>query len=89
MTFKPPSHSFSKAADSVIQTVCPRNILPIGKLTVKYLIQIFFEISHKYLAAFPRKDTIDGLLFLLQVVQYMCDSVLESAVMRKIVILFR
>ena len=45
--FQPPTHRFRKAADSVVQAIFPRNILPIGKLTVKDLIEILFEKSHE------------------------------------------
>ena len=79
--FQPPTHRFRKAADSVVQAVCPRNILPIGKLTVKDLIEILFEISHKYLAAFTGEQPLDALLLLLQMVQYVREPVFECTVL--------
>ena len=81
--FQPPAHRFSKAADCVVQAVLPRNIFLIGKLTVKDLIEILLEIPHKDLAALSRKNTLDALLFLLQVEEYVGDVILKTVLSEK------
>ena len=84
LSFQPPADSFRKTADCVMQTILLRYLALLGKLSVKYAIEIVLEIPHKDLAALARQDTADTLLFLLQVIENVRQPVMKAVMLREI-----